>query len=223
LDTVRHGGPMRINPNRKCGIRRPPLTARVFTQVLCQKAFTIIELMTVVITIGIMLAGATIMYAMTFRSTDVKGSAEVLKEDIRKVYSMSAMGAGDGVDSTGIRKRDQYRILISTSYGTDHPNSYQIQTRTWAGTDYGAWTTINPKSGEAVSTSEGWIKPSGRSAKIDVLNGSGGVITDSTPYSIVFVSKGSIVQTQQTGDTTIRLSNGTRRTDLTVSIYGDVT
>jgi len=41
-------------------------------------------------------------------------------------------------------------------------------------------------------------------------------------YQIIFESKGSIIQTQSTGDVVIRLSSPSKRVDVTVSVYGDI-
>ena len=220
---------MSINSNRKQPIGRRVVMTRIVNQALCEKAFSLIELLTVVIIIGVMLGGATIMWVVTERSTDAQSAAEMFKEDVRRVESMAGLGAGEGVDSIGIRQRDQYMLEINTSTAAADapPNCYRIQTRTWGSSGYGNWTTVPPKGGEVnrivlSKTSEKWIKPSDSSdMHIDILK-LGSIDTSITNYQIIFESKGSMVQSQQSGDTTVRLGNSSKHADVTISIYGDI-
>lgn len=213
---------MSVNSNRKRPIGRSVVITRIVNQALCEKAFSIIELMTVVIIIGVMLGSITIIWRVTERNMDVQSAAEMFKEDVRKTRDLAGLGAGEGVDTLGIRHRDRYRILINTNSG-DPPNCYKIETCKWTDPDYGQWTEVPIRNAEArkiVTDKDNhrWIKP-GSSSDITIAK----VGTDDQPsFSIIFESKGSIVQTQELGETDIRLGNSSKHVDIVVSMYGDV-
>ena len=210
---------MSVNSDGKHQVGRPLILTRVASRVLCEKAFTLIELLIVITTIGVMIGAATIVWDATARNMNVQTSAEMLKEDIRGVYTRAGLGVGVVDSATGIKYRDQYMLEINTKTGSP-PNCYRIRTRTWNGAAYGLWTTVTPRSTEANQVSDGWIKPSSMSnMNIDIL--SNGESMGVASYQIIFESKGSIIQTQSSGDIVIRLSSPSKRTDVTVSVYGD--
>lgn len=211
---------MSVNSDGKHQVGRPLILTRVASRVLCEKAFTLIELLIVITTIGVMIGAATLVWDATARNMDVQTAAEMFKEDIRGVYSRAGSGVGVVDSATGIKYRDQYMLEINTKTGSP-PNCYRIRTRTWNGAAYGSWTTVTPRSTEANQVSDGWIKPSSMSnMNIDILD-SDGVPSGVASYQIIFESKGSIIQTQSSGDVVIRLSSPSKRTDITVSVYGD--
>jgi prepilin-type N-terminal cleavage/methylation domain-containing protein len=196
--------------------------ARIAKLALCEKAFSMAELMAVITIIGVVVTGATIMWTTTAHGTDVRAAAEMLKEDLRKAYSMAALGASNGKDSTGIIQRDKYKFQINTSTGSP-ASTYRIQTCTWdpnAGA-YTAWALYPTRKSQANKIdSSGWIQP-GSSCQLSVLSG-GGEPLQVTSYEFTFTSRGSMVQKDPAGDTTIRVSNEAKHVDVTVSMYGDV-
>jgi len=207
---------------RKHPIGWPVVPNRIATLALCERAFSLAELLTVMAIIGVVVTGATIMWTTTAHSTDVQAAAEMLKEDLRKAYSMAALGASNGKDNTGIIQRDKYRFQINTSTGSP-ANTYRIQTCTWdpnAGA-YTLWALYPTRKSQANQIdSAGWIKP-GNSCQLSVLSGTG-VPLQVTSYEFTFTSRGSMVQKDPQGDTTIRVSNEAKQVDVTVSMYGDV-
>ena len=215
---------MSTNSDRKHQVGRSHLWSVVTSHVMCEKAYSLIELMTVITIIAVMLGSAIIVYAAAARGTDVSSAAELLKEDIRKTRDLAGLGAGDGVDSSGIRHRDKYRILINTNSGSP-PNCYKIETCTWTGSEYGPWTQPTPPIRKAEAKkidSNGWIRPmSSSDITIAKLDAEGNPMGGST-FSVEFESKGSIVQTTSLADTTIRVGNSSRHVDVVVSMYGDV-
>ncbi len=207
---------MSINSDGKHQVGRPLILTRVTSRVLCEKAFTLIELLIVITTIGVMIGAATIVWDATARNMDVQTAAEMFKEDIRGVYSRAGSGVGVVDSATGIKYRDQYMLEINTKTGSP-PNCYRIRTRTWNGAGYGGWTTVTPRSAEVNTIANGYIKPSSMSnMQISVVGSTSDI------YELIFEAKGSIIQTQSSGDVVIRLSSPSKRTDVTVSIFGDV-
>jgi len=221
---------MSTNSDRKRPIGRPVAITRIVNQALCEKAFSLIELLTVIIIIGVMLGSVTLMYVLTERSTDAQSAAEMFKEDVRKTRDLAglgaSLGAGGGVDSAGIRHRDKYRILINANSGSP-PNCYKIETCMWTDPDYGRWTEVNIRNAEArkivtdVDTGR-WIKPSSSSDITIAKVGADGQPTGDSQFSVEFESKGSIVQTTPLADTVIRLGNSSKHVDITISMYGDI-
>lgn len=228
---------MSTNSDRKRPIGRPVVKTRLVNRALCEKAFTIIELLTVITIIGVMLLATTIVWETTARNMDVQGAAEMFKEDIRKVYTM----AGLGLDSSGINHRDQWSLKISTSgaVSPNTPNCYQICTRPWSVTGWGEWSTSIPQNAEANKIlTGGWIKPNSMSMSIDILDPNTGqpLAPKDNPtypfYYLIFESMGSVVVLMPNTDSTgltpasaplkIRLKSPSKQTDIIVSVYGDV-
>lgn len=191
-----------------------------------QRGFSLVELATVVIIAGMIIGVSTVAYYQTTRRTDLKTAAEILKEDIRKVYSLA--DSGESVtDANGVKHRDQYRIQFHTDDGSYLPvNAYRILKRTWDETsgDYGDWDVVAPERSTAVKVLSGnWIRPTFSSdTQITALTNMSGADGEK---GITFESKGSIVQTDAPiGDKTITLSSteGGSSITITVSMYGSV-
>ena len=222
---------MSVNSNRKRPIGQPLVSTQLTSGLMCEKAFTIAELMIVIVIIGMLLGITTIVWQSTERSFDLQSSAEMFKADIRKVSSMAAAGTPNK-DALGRRHRDQYMLEINTGAGSP-PNCYRIRTRTWSGSAYGEWTDPPPgtvRSAEAnkiVTDADNhrWIKPSNFPDMKITVEGS----TEGT-YPLIFEAKGSIVQVMDptagtapaTGGTVIRLSTSSKTINITVSAYGDI-
>ena len=91
-----------------------------------QSGLTLAELMVVIMVAGLIIGTTTIAYYQTTRKTDQKAAAEIMKEDIRKVYALADAGEGV-VDATSVRHRDEYRMVFHTN--SDSPAScYKILT-----------------------------------------------------------------------------------------------
>lgn len=195
-----------------------------------QPGFSLIELVTTLFVATLIIGTSAVAYYQTTRKTDQKASAEILKEDIRKVYALSDSGESV-VDPSNVRHRDQYRIVFHTNDPTYPPvNCYKILKRSYDLdlSAYPDWTSgdvdVIVEKHAAVKIVDGtWIKPS-MSSDIEitqVTNMSGG----DGEKGITFESKGSIIQTDApVGDKTITLRNssGGGTVTITVSLYGSI-
>ncbi|MBN1288894.1 MAG: hypothetical protein JXA49_04575 [Actinobacteria bacterium] len=191
-----------------------------------QKGFTLVELGTVLIIATMLIGTTTVVYYQTTRKTDLKTAAELVKEDLRKVYALTDSGGGV-TDGTGMKHRDQYRIQFHTNDGAHAPvNSYRILKRTWdiATGSYSAWEPVEPERSSAVKVlSDSWVRPTMSSdTQITALTNMSGADGEK---GITFEAKGSIIQTDPPlGDKTITLGTaGSGDTiTITVSMYGSV-
>jgi prepilin-type N-terminal cleavage/methylation domain-containing protein len=217
---------MSVKPNRKHPVLHSISLTDLMSHAMCEKAFSLIELMTVIIIIAVMLGVTTIVWQATARSMDVQAAAEMMKEDIRKVYALAAQGQ-PRVEN-GITHRDQYRLEIYTSAAKspDIPNTYKISTRQWSGGDWSStWTPVTVLKSQASRMSNGYIKLGNYSSMNITVPGSALEM-----YPLIFEARGSIVhvmnpssgKAEAVGDTVIRLNNTKKSIDITVSIYGDV-
>jgi type II secretory pathway pseudopilin PulG len=192
------------------------------TRKLCvrEDAFSLVELMIVMILMVLILSIGVLIYAGSSRSTDLKATAEMVKQDIRKVYA-AADSAVAVQGSDGLLHKDQYQIAFNLY--TDNPAScYHVYKRAWnvGSGAYNAWTLVAPSKLAANKViSNEWIKPSTSSdIQIRAISGS------ASPKEITFLSKGSIIQTDAAGDVqvTLRSNSQNKQTVLTVSIFGSV-
>ena len=129
--------------------------------------FTLVEVATVVLLIGLIVGIAVIVFVGALRKADVNAAAEMLKGDISKLYMRA-----DSQDRTGTYKEgepDRYRIEFHTSTGEEPHNAYKflIQTKTGPGVDeWSEWTDLpEPDQGtyNALAANPGdgkliWIK-----------------------------------------------------------------
>lgn len=196
-----------------------------------QSGFSMVELMTVLIIAGLIISTTVIAYYQTTRKTDQRAAAEILKTDIRKVYSLADSGAGVVDTVTNVRHRDKYRIVFHTNDENYTPvNCYKILKSSYnTGTGlYPDWTSgdvevIADREAAVKIINNTWLKPSvsGNVEITQVTNMSGA----DGEKGITFESKGSIIQTDApAGDKTITLRNkdGGASITITVSMYGSI-
>ncbi len=220
-------GLMGIYSDGNCPIRKHVALKRNTNRMICEKAFTLVELMVTLIVIGFMIGISVLIWDGAASSMDVQSAAEMLKEDIGRVYVLAASGTPNV--SNGIGHRDQYRLQISTSNGTP-PNCYKISKRTWTGSSWDtSWTDITTRNAQANRISGGWIKPGSVSnLSIDILDSGGGPMNIQT-YDLILESKGSIIHVMNStgtaeaiGDLVIRLKSTSKTVNVTVSVLGNV-
>jgi Tfp pilus assembly protein PilE len=171
------------------------------------------ELALVVLLIALILGVTIVVYQSSARKTELRASAEMLKQDIRKVYAKA--DAAIAVTGTlGQKYRDQYRVEFQTNAGSP-PNCYRVMKRTYSGGAYGAWTLVAPEKSTSNKVIDNqWTSPC-----------SGSTVISSAPTDITFVSKGSIIQTGAAGDVQIVLQEGSdasKTETITVSMFGSV-
>lgn len=190
--------------------------------------FSMIELLTVVIIIGVMMGTVAIVYQAAARQTDLKAAAEMLKQEIRKVYAFA--DAGKAVEYNGQKYRDRYRIEFNRESGDPGPpNTYHVIKRSFdaAKGDWKDWEPVAPEHGAAyeVDNADGqqWIKISSspNTVVLPLNNASKG---PTGLWGITFISRGSIVVTDCNGDTTItlRATDQKQNSQVTVSMFGSV-
>jgi type II secretory pathway pseudopilin PulG len=181
-----------------------------------------VELSIVVLLIGLLIAVSVVVWQATAKRMDLQAAAEMLKEDIRKVYALADSGvARPGND--GLQHRDRYILEINTN-DDDPPNCYRVRLQKWSGSDYGPpGPPDNPQLKQAANkvVGDGWIKPSFSS---DTVIQSVSGAESANPYKVTFESKGSIVQTRASGDViiTIRSPSQDKDIDITISLYGSI-
>lgn len=148
-----------------------------------QQGFTIMELAIVIVIIGLLVTSATIMYVTGARNADYRAATEMLKQDLRKVYSLTNMG----VETNGVR--DAYRIEFQNSTGTP-PNSYKLRKGTWNGGAYN-WTDMVPEKGAYNKRVGNWIVPGGTDVRLTwTITG-----TNSASYNwVTFMSRGAVIK-----------------------------
>ena len=144
-----------------------------------ERGFTVVELGVTIAIIGVMLFAALVSYWSATRRTEVMGAAEQVKQELRKVYSMS----DSGEKTSGTRNR--YRITFNNN-GESPPNAYKVEKGTSG--DGGAtwsWAVVPPEKGSSTKIVSGdWVQPASQS---DCQ------LTYSAK-TITFVSRGSIVE-----------------------------
>lgn len=126
-----------------------------------QGGFSLYELLAVIGIIAALMGVTTLAIYAISRKTDISAVAEMIKEDIRKMYAL-ADGAKTS-PASGTVKRDQYRIVFHNNSGdaqNNPKNTYQLQKRTWDGSAWGAWTAQTPDPGTYANVvPTNWIKP----------------------------------------------------------------
>lgn len=185
-----------------------------------EQGFSLVELLIVIIVIGIILGGAVIAYVTSEGNTDARGAAEMVKQDLRKVYALAA--SGETVSVSGIPCRYRYRITFNGSSGSP-PNSYVIDKGTPLDSGGYSYAPMTPDTHSAnkVSTSGNYIEPSS--------NADTTIDYGSNP-TIYFVSLGAITVANTDGSTTpgneddmkIIIKNGSYAKTITVSGYGNI-
>ena len=184
-----------------------------------EQGFTLVELAIVIIIIGVILGGVVIAYITSEGNTDARGAAEMVKQDLRRVYALTASGETKTISGADYRYR--YNITFTGSSGTI-PNSYVVNKGTPDGLGGYSWAAMAPDSQKAYKVSGNNIEPSsGTGTKI-------GYGTGCASQTIYFVSLGAITlaNTDDTvspgGDMKIYVENGSYIKTITVSGYGNI-
>lgn len=170
-----------------------------------QDAFTVVELATVIIILGIMLFAVVVSIHGITRRTEVSCAAEQVKEDLRRAYALA-----DGGEKTGT-VRHRYRVDFNNNSETPK-NAYRLMKSTDGGT---TWSTLPVQKGASYVTLSGnWIQPS---------PAAGTHITYSSK-TITFVSRGSIIETAPLGNKTVTVNNPDEGKTITITVteYGSI-
>ncbi len=177
------------------------------------QGFTVVELVMVMVIMFLLISVAVIVWYATSRRVDLKSAAQIMAQDIRKVYSLadssypwhkSVVEGDPNVEM--IHKPDQYRILIN--YYTDYPPSaYRIQYRYWmSGVSLSGWQEaidsgkdLLPIAGNhTIVTHEGkkWIKPTANPdfQIVSLTYGNGSPVYSSGEKFIGFLKTGTITR-----------------------------
>ena len=183
-----------------------------------QGGFTFIELLLVIIIIGMAAGVGIIMVVSGSAGTERRASAEILKQDLRKVYSLADNAARSGETTTDMR-RDRYKIIFHSGTA-DPPNAYKIVKVTYAGDNNWTETDVVPSSREVNRIIEGtnWIKPSTNPNIWILLPG------EVADYTLTCKPMGSIIEIEPLGEKKIEIEthdNG-RRNAIYISDYGDL-
>ena len=159
-----------------------------------QTGFTLIEMLIVVFIIGLMAGTGIIMVVRSSAGYSRKATAEIVKQEVGKVYSLADDAVRHGAEgSVEIDKqRDRYVIVVN-DYAGDPPNAYKIVKKTWNGTALES-TDLTPDSREAnkIISGTNWIKPS-TSSDIQILVPGSDADPPVHVEQLVFRSKGSIM------------------------------
>ncbi|MCG2795958.1 MAG: type II secretion system GspH family protein [Actinomycetia bacterium] len=173
-----------------------------------EDAFTVVELGTVVIIIGVMLAAAVVSIHGITRRTEVSCAAEQVKEDLRRAYAL----ADGGEKTAGVR----HRYLVEFNNNGESPkNAYRVWKSTTNDVWPTNWSTLPVQKGASYKTlTDNWIQPG---------PGAGTHITY-TSKTITFVPKGSIIQTEPAGNKTVTVNNPDEGKTITITVteYGSI-
>ena len=187
-----------------------------------QKGFTLVELLTVVAIIGMTVGVGIVMVASGSVGTDRRASAEIVMQDLRKVYSLADDAKRYG--PAGGQQRDRYKIVFHDEKGTPK-NAYVIM-RYWnEAKNIFEWNEVPPDRKEVnrIVTGTNWIRPS---SNPDIWIGLPEGVANGE-YEIVFISKGSImtVETVPPGarkEVKIVTHSKNQSSTIDISDYGDI-
>jgi len=186
-----------------------------------EAGFTLIELIVVIILIGLISMTAFLLYGTSIGTTDAKTALEMIKQDIRRVYTL----ADGGEMANGYKVA--YGIQLNRASDSP-PNAYRIIRGTTSnGTTY-TWTTVDP--GRAVNAKTGyrWVKPSSTSGlAITYTNmSSGAPATDGGTWpgnvALLLRGSGSTVRKFTAGNSTITTTGGGHSFSVTISEMGSL-
>lgn len=187
---------------------------KIRKSVSCEQGFTLIELLIVIVIIGIMLGVSVVAYVTSMGNADARGAAEMLKQDLRRVYALAASGE----KPTGIDYRYRYSITFNGSSGSP-PNSYAITKWTPDASMNYTPTVMTPNKSAANKTEGNYIQPG---------NESGTTIDYGSSQTIYFVSLGAITLANTDGGTSpgadmqVFIKNGSTTRTINVGGYGNI-
>lgn len=189
-----------------------------------EEGFSLVELMTVVIILGVMATIAVIVFTTSIGGTDAKGAREMIKEDLRRAYAYAddATAAANGAKvayavqfhGAGESPANCYRLVKGTP-NVANPSS---------GTDY-TWTPVAPDpNARLATTGNGWVKCSTQGGfSITYTNLTPSVNAgDGACNALVFVSRGSTLQKINAGPSEVNVTNGPATYAVTVSQFGAI-
>ena len=182
-----------------------------------QRGFTFAELLVVIAIIGMTAGVGIVLVVSGSAGTDRRASAEILKQDFRKVYSLAENAVRSGETTTDMR-RDRYKIILHSGTA-DPPNAYKIVKSVWDGTAY-IDTDVPPDSKEVNRIVQGtnWIKPSAN-PNIWIL-----LPEEVAEYTFTYKPMGSIIEIEPLGEKKIEIEthDDGRRNAIYISDYGDL-
>jgi len=202
----------------------------VFPRLLiaAEDGFSMLELAVVLIVIGLIVGTGVVGYYATMRQSDVKASAEMVKEAINMVHGL----ANSGVSTNG--ERDRYRIEFHNN-AANPPNAFRVQKQVYSGAAWGSWVDVVPEQGtymkvaeDPVSHQDVWVQPSSSSD----LQVSYNIVNGATDYDhICFFSVGSVVRscidpsTNPTEPMTVTVTSVSKSKSIVITVteYGEVT
>lgn len=187
-----------------------------------EDGFSMLELIVVLIVIGIIVGTGVIGYFTTMRQSDVKASAEMVKEAISMVQGL----ADSGITHNG--ERDRYRIEFHDNAASP-PNAFRIQKQEYNGAAWGSWVNVAPEQGTYMKLAgSDWVQPSSSSD----LQVSYSIVNGAANYNhICFVSVGSVVRacvdpgTNPTEPMTVTVTSVSKSKSIvtTVTEFGEIT
>ena len=187
-------------------------------KVRAQEGFTIIEMITVIGIIGIILGVGIVMVVRSSAGASRKAAAEIVKEDLRKVYSLAddaARHSGDTSATFYTSERDQYKVVFHSATGNP-ANAYKIVkiTKNSPETD----VTHDKRDANRIVAGT-WIMPS-TDPNMEIV-----LPNDVTEYSLIFKSMGSVMRVTPDGDKYVGIRNKSNGQTSTINIsdYGDIT
>ena len=189
-----------------------------------EEGFTLLELMTVIIILGIMVTIAVIVYTTSAGGADAKGAREMVKEDLRRAYAFAD-------DATAAANGAKVAYAVQFHDGSESPpNCYRLVKGTptvanpVSGTNY-TWTVVGPDpNARLATTGNGWVNVSIQGAfNFAYSNLTPSVNTgDGACNALVFVSRGSTLQKMNAGPSVLNVTNGPTTYTVTVSQFGEI-
>lgn len=173
-----------------------------------ERAFSLVEMASVVIIIGIMLGVVLIAYTTATKGTDVMAAAEQLKQALRRAYSMT----DSGEKTTGYRNR--YRINFHDATGAP-PNAYQIEKGTSNDGSAWTWTQVSAEKGSSYRIlANNWV----------TLSSDAGTNLSSNVSTITYISRGSIMEAEPFGAKQVTVSSAVAGKNIVINVsdYGSL-
>jgi len=186
-----------------------------------ESGFTIPELLTVIVIIGVLISIVAIYMVITQRRTAQQSIVEILKQEIRNVYAMA-----DSAEKNGAGYRYKYRMEFKRN-DESPPTCYRIMKGESADGTTWTWSVVPPVKGTSykiVDQVNGWIQlgTPGNTYINSYTNMNS--VDSGANYGFTLVSKGSIVEKEPVVDSTIVIrSSGQPDITVTVNQYGSVT